>query len=292
MEEGEIFVVGCCNGLVCLHGFSIYHFNVVIWNPATKETKVIPESNVPQFRGGYICGIGFGFDAKTNDYKIIKIHFLLHPESNSRNYAYQKGVYSLSSNSWRKLDGHWEYTRSPFITDDCKGQMTYINGVASWTAASDDWAGVLSFDMSEEVFLETPLPDDVTRNRHLHVGNELFVLNESIGMAVKIWCEDWLQFRFDIWSLLEVGVKDSWTKLFTIGPCMGITRPLGFWKNNTMFMETFQENSRRVVLYDPSTKQMTNLQIHPGVTFSSQLVTYIDTLVSVKGGNEFEEQDI
>jgi hypothetical protein len=137
----------------------------------------------------------------------------------------------------------------------------------------DDWAGVLSFDMSEEVFLETLLPDDVMRNRHLHVWEELFVLNESIGMAIKIWSEDWLQFRFDIWSLLEVGVKDSWTKLFTIGPCMGIIRPLGFWKNNTMFMETFHENSRRVVLYDPSTKQMTNLQIHPGVTFSSHLVT-------------------
>jgi hypothetical protein len=38
-----------------------------------------------------------------------------------------------------------------FITDDCKGQMTYINGVASWRAGGDDWAGVLSFDMSEEV---------------------------------------------------------------------------------------------------------------------------------------------
>jgi hypothetical protein len=41
MEEGNIFVVGCCDGFVCLHGFSIYHFNVVMWNPATKETMVV-----------------------------------------------------------------------------------------------------------------------------------------------------------------------------------------------------------------------------------------------------------
>jgi F-box interacting protein len=290
MEEGNIFVVGCCDGLVCLHGFSIYHFNVVIWNPATKETKVVvPESNVHQSRGHFIGGIGFGFDAKTNDYKIIKI--LRYPDHNiRRNYAYQKVVYSLSSDSWRKVDG-WEYTKGHFLTDECKGQMTYINGMASWRAAGeagDDWAGVLSFDMSEEVFLETPLPDDVMRNRNPLVWDELFVLNQSIGMAVRIWSEDWLQFHFDIWSLLEVGVKDSWTKLFTIGESSRIIQPLGFWKNDTMFFE----NSNELVLYDPSTKQITNLQFDPRIMLSSQLVTYMETLVSVKGGNQFEEQDI
>ncbi|GLT81373.1 hypothetical protein SLA2020_527620 [Shorea laevis] len=50
--------------------------NVVIWNPATKETKVVPKSNMPHFPAGHdtiIHRIGFGFDAKTNDYKIINL---------------------------------------------------------------------------------------------------------------------------------------------------------------------------------------------------------------------------
>jgi hypothetical protein len=91
---------------------------------------------------------------------------------------------------------------------------------------------------------------------------------------------------FGIWLLLKVGVKDSWTRLFTIGPFAGdMYQPLGFWKNCTMFWNKF---GGQLVLYNSSTKQMTNLQIH-GEEDSMQLVTSIETLIFVNGGNEFEE---
>jgi hypothetical protein len=67
--------LGSCNGLVCLRDDSA--LRVVLWNPATKETKVVPKSNLPHFApAGHklgIDGIGFGFDAKTNDYKIVTV---------------------------------------------------------------------------------------------------------------------------------------------------------------------------------------------------------------------------
>jgi hypothetical protein len=139
--DKEMCVVGSCNGLVCLHNNSYYEFNAVIWNSATKETKVVPKSNLPHLPGCYRSrfeGIGFGFDAKTNDYKIINLLSLYDP-------------------------------------------------------------------MSDEVFLKTPLPDDVIYyNRRYFSG-----LNESIAMAISIY--EQLEMCFDIWSLLEVGVKDSWT---------------------------------------------------------------------------------
>ena len=72
-ENFIVCVVGSCNGLICLHAYDT--LNVVIWNPTTKETKVVPESNLPLFAPAGYCshiqGMGFGFDAKTNDYKII-----------------------------------------------------------------------------------------------------------------------------------------------------------------------------------------------------------------------------
>jgi hypothetical protein len=78
--------------------------------------------------------------------------------------------------------------------------------------------------------------------------------------------------------------RHTWTSLFTIGPFIQINNsvgfpfpfPLGFWKNDAMFIVNGQ-----LVLYDPSTKQMTNLQIHVDRE-SMQLVTYMETLVSVK----------
>ncbi|GLT81366.1 hypothetical protein SLA2020_527550 [Shorea laevis] len=116
--------------------------------------------------------------------------------------------------------------------------------MASWQPQGVDWEGVLSFDMSH--------------------GN---------------WDVKFSEVCFDIWLLLEVGVKDSWTKLSTIGPFTEIRQPLGSWKNETMLLERFDG---QLVLYDLSTKEMTNLQIH-GDRYFLQLVTYMETLVSVNG---------
>jgi F-box interacting protein len=281
----EFYVVGSCNGLVCLH--ANYGLYVVIWNPATKETKVVANSSLLRFPAYYrIDGIGFGFDAKTNDYKILNILSLYDdPDSIRNEKIVQTEVYSLSADSWRKGD-------SPpcFICSSLRGMDTYINGVASWEASVDDWKGILSFDMSDEVFLKTQLPDDVLNDS----GRHFFVLNESIAMAVTICSEDDMyiiessEVCFDIWLLLEVGVNDSWTRLFTIGPITGITRPLGSWKNDSIFFEKYY---RQLVLYDPSTKEITDLKVGDGHIVSWQIITYTETLVSVKRGREVEEQD-
>jgi F-box interacting protein len=302
-----VFVVGSCNGLVCLHDFHefsvdenfFYEFHDVIWNPATKETNVIPKSNLrsiitPAHYHNRIQAMGFGFDAKTNDYKIIRILAI----SDYEGVIQRSEVYSLNSDSWREVVDGPSY-KGLIDMGKCS------NGMASWLV---DGVGlqileqyydyeclekfVLSFDMSDEVFLETAIPDNVRSDSFL----TLFVLNESIGMVESINVgvdEKYFEVTFHIWSLLKVGIKDSWTRLFTIGPfiefndSLGFPLPLGFWKNDTMFIV---KSDGELVLYDPFTKQMTKLQVH-GDRESLQLVTYMETLVSVKGGNEFKEQD-
>jgi F-box interacting protein len=285
-KKVRVYLVGSCNGLVCLH--ANYGLNVVIWNPATKETKVVSNSNLPRYPAGYhtvIDGIGFGFDAKTNDYKILNLLSLYDdPNSIQSKKIVQSEVYSLSADSWRKGDS------PPCFLFSCLRPMdTYINGVASWNASVANWKGVLSFVMSDEVFLKTQLPDDVLNDSERH----FFLLNESIAMAVTKCSEDHMWYNrgcsevcFDIWLLLEVGVNNSWTRLFTIGPITGIFRPLGSWKNDSMFLEKCY---RELVLYDPSTKEVTDLEVGDGQRVSWQIITYTETLVSVKGGHEVEE---
>ncbi|KAE7995652.1 hypothetical protein FH972_000426 [Carpinus fangiana] len=239
--EVSIFV-GSCDGLVCLRDYD--SLNLVIWNPATKETKVVPKSSLSRFSDDYRIesGIGFGFDAKTCDYKIINF-------------------FSLFDNYESDFEGNVPCYRLSEAFD-----------------FDDDWEGVLSFDMSGEVFLKTPLPDDVL-NGHVRGWRSFFVLNESIAMALWSSDEEFVEVCCDIWLLLEVGVKDSWTRLFTVGPVTG-TGDLPFWKNDTMFFKTYD----RLVVYNPFTKGRTNLPIR---SYSCCSVTYVETLVSVKGGNEF-----
>ncbi|XP_062162357.1 putative F-box protein At3g21120 isoform X4 [Alnus glutinosa] len=152
-EKFFIFVVGSCNGLVCLHDYLALH--EVIWNPATKETKIVPKSNLPRIvpAGCYTRteGIGFGFDAKTNDYKIINFLNIYNPRLSyypSKNgVIFQIEVYSLRADSWRKVDGPPCFFSNREIIPG-----TYINGMASWAAYSNDWeeSFLLSFDMSNE----------------------------------------------------------------------------------------------------------------------------------------------
>ncbi|XP_062162359.1 probable F-box protein At1g14315 isoform X6 [Alnus glutinosa] len=109
-EKFFIFVVGSCNGLVCLHDYLALH--EVIWNPATKETKIVPKSNLPR-----IVPAGC-------------------------------------------------YTRT---------EGTYINGMASWAAYSNDWeeSFLLSFDMSNEVRGHTSM-GWLLRRHMLIIGSHLF----------------------------------------------------------------------------------------------------------------------
>ncbi|XP_059439285.1 F-box/kelch-repeat protein At3g23880-like [Corylus avellana] len=271
-------VLGSCNGLVCLH--DDYALRVVLWNPATKETKVVPKSNLPHFISAFhklgVDGIGFGFDAKTNDYKIINLLTIY--ESHSRGKMAQSEVYSLNADSWRKVDPP-PFSISP-VYSSVRGMNTYTNGMASLEAYGDNRGNLLSFDMSNEVFLKTPKPDDVFLDEFSD-WTDIFVLNESIALVVLVWDKGMSEICYDIWLLLEVDVKDSWTKLFSIGPFTDFKqpRPLGFWKNDAVLFENLDG---QMVLYDPSTKEMTNLPIH-GETYSLQLVTYMETLVSVNG---------
>ena len=54
------------------------------------------------------------------------------------------------------------------------------------------------------------------------------MLYELVSLVTFIKDRERLLNCFHIWSLHEFGVRESWTKLFTIGPPMGIEKPLGF----------------------------------------------------------------
>ena len=160
----------------------------------------------------------------------------------------------------------------------------------SWWARHRDKCNqcIFSFDMSNELFLTTTLPDNSAIGYRHYSQRRFFLLNELVSLVIFIEDIEWSEsFFFHIWSLLEFGVSKSWIKLFTIGPPMGIEKPLGFLKNDSMFLEN---NEGKLLLYNLSTKEMTNLQVG-GEPKSLQMITYVESLISVKGENDYEDQD-
>lgn len=64
---GEHRIVGSSNGLVCVVNF----YDTILWNPATREWRNVPEAPFPPFVTE--VGWGFGFDQKSKNYKVIRI---------------------------------------------------------------------------------------------------------------------------------------------------------------------------------------------------------------------------
>ena len=58
----------CINGIVCLYG-GVCNIDIVLWNPAMREFKVVPScpTDYPPYADYSVEGLGFGYNAKTKD---------------------------------------------------------------------------------------------------------------------------------------------------------------------------------------------------------------------------------
>ena len=82
----------------------------------------------------------------------------------------------------------------------------YVNGVCFWCGFNDE--KVVVFDVSNEVFQTTSLPDAISlAGNRFEYGMTFKVLNELVAMIVFPKNEE-EETCFDIWVLFEFGVKE------------------------------------------------------------------------------------
>ncbi|KAI9122690.1 hypothetical protein K1719_006530 [Acacia pycnantha] len=219
LDNNADLVIVCdqCNGILCLSSHS--HF--ILWNPATKEAKAIPERGLSYFSGV----IGFGFDPITKDYKIVR---LLCEEKDSIE------VYSLSSDCWRTI----YVDNAPYRLRANGGWNSYLNGFYHWLGSSKrDDTYILSFDFSKEVLGVIKLPLEVSSS------------TESVGvLGGSLACAGVSQYgNFEIWVMNEYGVENSWTKKFQNESNRNFVRMLGLLKENEILVE---EAFKRLISYN------------------------------------------
>ncbi|KAK8976778.1 hypothetical protein V6N11_047548 [Hibiscus sabdariffa] len=103
-----VTVHGPHNGILCLECDA----NIIcLWNPSTREFKVLPQSSIqrpPSAADTSFCGLGFGYDSQTDDYKVVRFidnTFEYHCDGNSYylETTYQVDLYSLKGNSWKEI---------------------------------------------------------------------------------------------------------------------------------------------------------------------------------------------
>ncbi|XP_050217357.1 F-box protein At3g07870-like [Mercurialis annua] len=210
-------VIGSSNGLVCLNYYESSHiYKLIIWNPCIRKSLVIPE---PSYSTPFLSWsrsklTGFGFDSRTNDYKLLL--------TDSINGV---AIYSLNSNSWKKITTTGKYNKN-YYRYIHSNPSAFIDGRFYWHILERS-VYMLVFDLRDEMFREISLPAAITR--------------DPFKFKIKAFEESLIAFigEYDIWVMKEY-VTGEWMHLATVG---------NEWDENTNVLE-FRDNGEVFVLFE------------------------------------------
>ncbi|XP_048134315.1 F-box/kelch-repeat protein At3g23880-like [Rhodamnia argentea] len=266
--DSHYVIIGSCNGLICVAEVVeklqyICYKQIHLWNLFTRKRKVVlqPDPQHPILR------LGFGFDARSNDYKIVRLR---HYPGRVRKEELVAQIYSLSTDSWRILEyeGTDVWARGP--------PAVFFNGSLHWFLLKFNdlhyvYSSILSFDVAHEVFDEMALPEELCcMNLVLSVA----VVNGLL--AVLISCKEEVRYgeSCSVWVMREYGVPESWTKLYTFETCTRVKQFYGFTRNSEVLM-VMADGGR--VSWNPITRQFKDLPF----STKCDVGTIVESLVSL-----------
>ncbi|XP_048433623.1 F-box/kelch-repeat protein At3g23880-like [Pyrus x bretschneideri] len=216
LRNDILHVVGICNGLVCFaEDMHCYGNSFIIWNPFIRKSVTLPNpgitfpmyNSIPNY-GGFAAAIDFGFDDMTADYKVVRVA----TPSNELRGPTMAEVYSLATGSWRSLG-----SVAPQCAIYGRKKHLFFNGALHWPAVrrTRDDHFILTFDVCSELFRKISMPKSVIWRSPL--GLLLSVSGDRKSIALFVM-DDTSKEYLDIWVMKEYGVRESWTKLISLGP--------------------------------------------------------------------------
>lgn len=296
-------VIGISNGIVCLNmccdfqnGLNQYGVSwkdcCVLWNPATRDIKVIPDTDAPdQEKPPRIDPVCFGFDNFTNDFKVV-VKFFTHSdgisspiiffdESIGISVAFE--VYSLSTDSWKRMP-YFDANIFPSQMDAC------LNGVYYWTSNQTNTClpfCIVSYNFSTEVFKVSDPPQCAAppANSSLSESRQCIGLyKECLALIFMRTTPGEAIAKVDIWVVTkfddeDFGVPLEWQCLLIIEPFP--TSPLTFCvmtprMDGQLLLRTSDADpsNNEWSLYDPETRKIKSL----GIRWLSNCFRYVESL--------------
>lgn len=259
----QILYSGSITGIFCLQSINSSE-DIVLWNPTTNEFKVLPYSSTYSVRPStptYHSIFGFGYDPINDDYKIIRNAY--YPREISRHLVWE--IYSLRRNLWRKID-------YDFPSSFCDNDGLYMDGICHWLSKcyDKDEDYLVSFYLSNEVCSTTLIPLDIIledRDKYA-LARRLLMLNGSLACFIGYEYDN--KTIFHISFLGELGVKESWTKLFIfeLGPKI---MPIGVGMNGETFFLNLDEE---LVYYNLCTQMTVKLGCVKRLQYSTEVIIY------------------
>jgi F-box interacting protein len=283
--------IGSDNGLIC---FSEGNDSIFLWNPSIRKIVNLPEPFITGMTH-FVYDETFGFDPRTNDYKVVRISTLKprsleQGETVSRRFLEEEEeeeedellrelveVYSLNTGSWKIFSAPLPPS---VVLKNWYKPKACLNGSVHFAARDVNFgASVCAFDLRDEVFRQI-FPKNMVRLSYV-VDIQTCIVSGSLALlSYNDRRNNYMSWErcCSIWVMKEYGVIDSWVKQFTIEIAEPNWHVLGFTKNSQIILETGRRGSRELSSYDPETQQATKFGIN-GKEHKLCVGTYRENLV-------------
>ncbi|KAK9667717.1 hypothetical protein RND81_13G006500 [Saponaria officinalis] len=189
---------GSCNGLLLITGFFGGLHRLVLLNPSTRTYVDVPSTT------NYL---GFGFDHRNDDYKIVAVTDYRINVSKSR----VTKIYSLNSKSWKIVEITFppdaiQYPRSGALIDNHLLHWIFWNPstgkriIGCFDVCLENWGA------------DVPLP-----GHYCNSSRKIYLLDFGV-VDGRLFCsfENQVDWSYDVWVMEEYGVQESWTKLLSV----------------------------------------------------------------------------
>ncbi|PON34523.1 F-box domain containing protein, partial [Parasponia andersonii] len=285
-----IDVGGSCNGLLALVNTK---GDMAFWNPSTRRYRGLPISSLecPSGFGLYkLKMIGFGYDPINDDHKLLRMVNFSSVESDEYFFQSHAGVYSLRAKTWKRIKDF----PCLLIPHHVCG-VSFCNAL-HWVATRKSGTcefsdSVFAYDLVTEDCRELSLPD-YTKNCGI-CTMKVVELGDWLCVVGNFKREDEKAVLVEIWAMKEYGVKESWTKLFSVVPSNHVTGPFGYliplayFKGSDDDKVLLNVDGEKFLLYDMKGRRIQSVTILGCPrSFDHTSVSCVESLVGVDGGYE------
>ncbi|KAK4371097.1 hypothetical protein RND71_010572 [Anisodus tanguticus] len=206
--DDEVWIVGSCNGLLCVH------FNrsssIILWNPATRKYRFLECPDCVSFYSDpFFPYIMLGFVPETDDYKVVKVPSSSRKDSNAKREC-SAISYKTESSSATKMTVNSGIRRilpnsdiCGFEFDPCGYSMNSIEGAALFTihVTPEDGFSYASFEAVGYYLKQTSLVSLV--ERCWHVSSQTSFLLLCMRMLLASYCKHICSLDVKGYSLAE-----------------------------------------------------------------------------------------
>ncbi|GAU30644.1 hypothetical protein TSUD_224000 [Trifolium subterraneum] len=276
-------IVNSCNGLFCLCCPS-EGYPLVICNPVTGEFIRLPKVTYSPNRISRLdhVGFGFGFEPKTNEYKVIYIWRKYVRRAYHRMFERMiLEINTLGMPSWRNVEV------DPQISNSRLKYSTYLNGMIHWIRFEGQNRSILCFCLESERFQSFPSPPHVFTYDDKISPIECISMGESRGL---LYICDTSFHDVTMWVMNEYGIGESWTKIYHIdtlinslgtpGCRYGLCWPLKHFEDGASIVLYHSRNC--LIYYEPEKYGFKVFRIHGTDSILVQIIRHTPSLISLK----------